>query len=248
MLRCYRCDLHIHTCLSPCADLTMSPKRIVKKARVKKLDIIGITDHNSAENVQATINAASMNNIIVWAGMEITSAEEAHLIALCDSIEAALKLQKQVYDALIPGENNEELFGKQIIVDEFDEIKGYNRRLLIGATTLTIEQIAKAVHDNSGVLVASHVDRESYSIIGQLGFIPQNLCLDAVEISPNMTIKEAERKIPETTKYPMITSSDAHFLKEIGNATTSFLLNQPTIKELHMALHHKAGRKIILES
>ena len=124
MLRCFQADLHIHTCLSPCADLTMSPFRIVKRAREMKLNIIGICDHNSAENVHAAKNASSDMNITVLTGMEVTSAEEVHIIALFDGIKEALELQTLVYEHLPPGENNEELFGPQIIANELDEVEG----------------------------------------------------------------------------------------------------------------------------
>lgn len=217
-------------------------------AKARKLDVIAITDHNSAENVQATINAANNKNIVVWAGIEITSLEEAHVIALFDSIRAVFELQKQIYDALVPGENNEKLFGQQLIVNELDEIQGYNRRLLIGATSLTLFKLAKMVHDSGGLIIASHIDRESYSIVGQLGFIPEDLEIDAVELSANTTIQEAKNKIPDIWEYPIITSSDAHFLEEIGKVTTSLFLEQPTMEELDLAFRNRDGRKIIYRS
>ena len=160
MLQCYRTDLHIHTCLSPCADLTMSPKRIVEKATEMELNMIAICDHNSAENVQATFNAAQGKNLTVLAGMEISSSEEVHVVALFDGPEGVLSLQKSVYRALLPGENNEELFGQQIIANEFDEIEGYSKKLLISATTLSLAEIVEHIHSNDGLVIASHIDRE----------------------------------------------------------------------------------------
>lgn len=247
MPRCYLADLHIHTCLSPCADLTMSPTRIVNRAMARKLDIIGICDHNSAENVQATINAACKNDLTVLAGMEVTSVEEVHAIALFDETSQVLNLQETVYANLIPEENKEELFGEQIVANEFDEVEGYNKRLLIGATTLTLTEIVKTIHTCGGLAIASHIDRESYSIIGQLGFIPEDLEIDGLEISPQMTIAQANARIPGTAKYPLITSSDAHFLDNIGKATTSFLLEEPTVNEIQKALKNEDGRKISTE-
>ena len=248
MLQFFRTDLHIHTCLSPCADLTMSPKRIVNRAMKKKLDIIGICDHNSAENVQATVNAACKNDLTVLPGMEITSIEEVHVLALFDETEQVLNLQETIYANLIPGENKKELFGEQIVANEFDEVEGYNNKLLIGATTLNLAEIVKTIHTYGGLAIASHIDRESYSIIGQLGFIPEDLNIDALEISPRTTSAQINARIPNILKYPLITSSDAHFLEDIGKATTSFLLAQPSFDEIKMAFSHRDGRKIVMEA
>lgn len=244
MLKWFRADLHVHTCLSPCADLTMSPKRIILKAQEMKLTIIGITDHNSAENVEATIRAAQGTNIRVLCGMEIGSTEEAHVIALFDTADAALRLQSQVYEHLTPGENKDGVFGEQIVANEFDEVEGYNKRLLISSTTMRLSDIVKKIHSSGGIAIASHIDRESFSIIGQLGFIPPDLELDAVEISSHAQKDEVLRQFPDIARFPTITASDAHVLGDIGMATTNFLLEKPTIEEMRMALKNQNGRKI----
>jgi PHP family Zn ribbon phosphoesterase len=246
MLRCYRADLHVHTCLSPCADLTMSPKRVVKAALAKKLDMIAICDHNSAENLRAASSAARDTNLTVLAGMEITSSEEVHVIGLFEDVDIALVMQQLVYQHLAPGENKEELFGEQIIVNEFDEVEGYNRRLLIGATSLSISEIVQEIHQLGGLAIASHVDRETYSIIGQLGFIPDDLELDALEISSSITHADAATKTPEIENFPVISSSDAHNLDEIGKAIARFKIGAPTIEELDKAFKDKEGRSVIL--
>ncbi len=245
MLRCLHADLHIHTCLSACGDLTMSPSRIVKRARALKLDILGICDHNSAENVQATKNASVDKNITVLAGMEVTTREEVHIIALFDETREVLNLQRQVYEHLPPGENNETLFGPQIIANDLDEVEGYNRRLLITATSIALKALVEEIHKLGGLAIASHVDRETYGIIGQLGFIPDDLKLDALEISPRMNRSDALTRFPEINKFPLISASDAHFLDDIGKATTSFLLEKPRIDEIKKALMNRDGRKII---
>ena len=161
--------------------------------------------------------------------MEVTSTEEVHLLALFDEVKRVLNLQEIVYANLTPGENKEDLFGEQIIANEFDEVKGYNKRLLIGATNLTLKELVNKVHEFGGVAIASHIDRETYSIIGQLGFIPKNLELDALEISSKTNQNDALNKFPEIKKFPLIFSSDAHFLKDIGRTTTSFLIEEPTL-------------------
>ena len=242
MLRTFRADLHIHTCLSPCTELDMSPMRILTAAKKKEIDIIGICDHNSSENSLAVMNAAKKMNINVFPGMEVTSQEEVHVLALFDEIENALKLQEYVYENL-PGENDEDAFGMQVIVNEKEEVLGSNNKLLIGATTIPLEKIIQTIHSLNGIAIAAHIDRESFSIIGQLGFIPDNLELDALEISRAITLEEAKKRY--SNDYPITCSSDAHYPDDIGKAFTSFLLKDGTLAEVKKALRNEDGRKLI---
>ncbi len=242
MLRRFKADLHVHTCLSPCTELDMSPKKILTSAKKKEIDIIGICDHNSSENSLAVMNAAKKMNINIFPGMEVTSLEEVHVLALFDEIENALKLQEHVYENL-PGENDEDAFGMQVIVNEKEEVLGLNNKLLIGATTIPLEKIIKTIHSLDGIAIASHIDRESFSIIAQLGFIPDNLELDALEISPAITREEAKKRY--SNDYPITYSSDAHYPDDIGKAFTSFLLKDATLTEIKKALKNEDGRKLI---
>jgi len=242
MLRPFKADLHIHTCLSPCTELDMSPKGILTAAKKKEIDIIGICDHNSSENSLAVMNAAKKMNINIFPGMEVTSLEEVHVLALFDEIENALKLQEHVY-ANLPGENDEDAFGMQVIVNEKEEVLGHNNKLLIGATTIPLEKIIKTIHSLDGIAIASHIDRASFSIIAQLGFIPDNLELDALEISPAITREEAKKRYSDN--YPITCSSDAHYPDDIGKAFTSFLLKNATLTEVKKALKNEDGRRLI---
>lgn len=242
MLRSFKADLHIHTCLSPCAGLEMSPRGIVQKASEKKIDILGVCDHNSAENVPAIRDAAKPFQISVLAGLEVTSQEEVHVLGLFDEWEAALALQETIY-ANLPGENDEEAFGMQVVVNAEGGVLQFNQKLLIGASTLALEGVVSLIHRLGGLAIASHVDREGFSVIGQLGFIPENLELDALEFSPAVTREEALHKFG--SHFPLTSASDAHRLEEIGTAWTSFLLAEGTTKEIKMALINQAGRKIL---
>lgn len=210
--------------------------------------MIGVCDHNSAENVQAAKIVGLQKTITVLPGMEVTSSEEVHIIALFDDIGDAIKLQEIVYEHLTPGENKEKLFGEQIIANEFDEVNGYCKRLLIAATTLSLGTVVDEIHNCGGLAIASHIDRESYSIIGQLGFIPDDLELDAVEISPRVNRTQAIERFPEIKRFPIICASDAHFLDDIGRTTTAFLLEAPTIAEIRKAFNNEEGRKIVVEA
>jgi hypothetical protein len=244
MLKKNRVDLHIHTCLSPCADLEMTPSAIIKTAIEKEIDIIAITDHNSAENVIAARKAAEHTKLTVLAGMEITSSEEAHILALFDDIGSIMKMEDIVYENLQPGENDEKLFGEQIVVNEKDEVLDFNKRLLIGATSLSAQKIVNTIHSLGGLAIASHIDRDAFSIVSQLGFIPADLEFDALEISPNTEPGKADLLFSDYKSFSWITSSDAHWLKDIGSRTTSFFMNEPTLEEMRLAFKSVDCRRV----
>ena len=242
MLRPFKADLHIHTCLSPCTELDMSPESILAAAKSKGLDIIGICDHNSSENSPGVFRAAKGTPIKVLPGLEVTSQEEVHVLALFDSLEAALRLQEDVY-ANLPGENDEEAFGRQVIVNEKEEVEGFSSRLLIGATTIPLEEVVRLIHSQGGLAIASHIDREAFSIIGQLGFIPKDLALDALEVSPRIPIEQAKKSY--ACDYPITCFSDAHYPDDIGKGTTTFLIEEASLTEIRKALKNEGGRKLI---
>lgn len=220
----------------------MSPKAILASSKKKGIDIIGICDHNSSENSPAVIKRARKMPITVLPGLEVTSREEVHVLALFDTVEAALKLQEQVYENL-PGENDEEAFGQQVVVNEKEEVEGFSSKLLIGATIIPLEEVVRLIHSFGGLAIASHIDREAYSIIGQLGFVPENLALDALEISPRLSLEEAVKLYPYD--YPLTCSSDAHYPDDIGKGSTSFLLEEGSLAEIKKALKNEGGRKLI---
>ena len=234
-------DLHIHTCLSPCAQSDMLPTTIIKQARDKNVDVVGICDHNSAENVLAVRKAGEKEGVQVLGGMEISSSEEVHILAFFDDDGALLEMQNIVYENL-SGENDEKYFGEQLIVDEYDKIIGSTNKLLIGSTSLGIDRIVELVHSLGGLAVASHVDRDSFSIIAQLGFIPKELPLDALELSWRCELSEVNNY--ESYGLPLVKSSDAHFLSDIGKAVTTFSLSAPSFSEVVMAFQNVEGRTV----
>ena len=221
----------------------MFPQGIVKEAVNKGIDLIAICDHNSSENVGAVIKASEGKRVTVLPGIEVTSREEVHICALFEYVDDAFKLQSLIYDNL-EGENDEDVFGMQLVVNDEDEVLGFNKRLLIGATSLSVEEVVDAIHSFQGLAIAAHIDREGFGIIGQLGFIPPELGLDALEISPRMKMEEARMRFSEYKEFPFLCSSDAHYLSDIGKGTTTFLLEEPSLKELKMALKGEGGREI----
>lgn len=244
MLRVHKADLHIHSCLSPCAELTMSPKTILQFSLARGLDLIAICDHNSSSNCSAVMTAAKKMNIHVLAGMEVSSAEEIHVLALFDDSETALKLQEFVFQNL-PGKNDPETFGKQVLVNHKEEVLGFEKRLLIGATTLALDKIVRRIHFLGGLAIASHIDREAFSILGQLGFLPDDLELDALEISSSTGFRLARQKYK--TRFPLTSFSDAHAPGDIGKSHTFFSLADRTVAEIRKALRNEEGRRLIYE-
>ncbi len=244
MLKRFRADLHIHSCLSPCGDEEMKPKAVVERAMAVGLDMIAICDHNSAENLMAFIETGKKQGLAVLPGMEVASREEIHLIALFNRPEDCLTLQDWIYQHL-PGKNEEDIFGPQMIINEKSEMVGHSEKLLIGATLLSFEQIVSFVGTLQGVAIASHIDRQAFSLIGQLGFIPEGISLDGLEISSRTTMEEARSRFRSYQHVAFVRFSDAHHLEEIGKASTQFLLEERTSSEIKMALHSQEGRKVL---
>ena len=244
MLNIYNCDLHIHTCLSPCAELAMHPRAIVEAALGKKIDMIAVSDHNASANARFVMAAAAGTGLEVIPAMEITTSEEVHLLALFRELEGLLQIQ-EVIDLHLSGENDEERFGVQAIVNQHGEVEGFNNQLLIGATDLSIDDVIAYVHRLDGLAIAAHIDRESFSVLSQLGFIDDGWRLDALEISKRTGLEKGRLQYPELQHYPFVTSSDAHFIKDIGTSITKIMMARPGFDELKMALGRENGRLIL---
>jgi PHP family Zn ribbon phosphoesterase len=245
VLREFKVDLHIHTCLSPCGDWEMSPHNIIQRSLDTALDLIAICDHNTSENAGAVMREGRRRGICVLPGLEICSKEEVHILAIFGELEHALAMQAWVYAGL-PGQNQPEVFGYQVVANEDSEVLGENPRLLIGATRLGLGEIVRQTHALSGLSVSAHVDRPANGIINQLGFIPPDLKIDAVEVSRRIALPIARQTLPEIGNRPCITSSDAHFLKDIGAARTVLSMAAASVEEIGLALRGEQGRRILV--
>lgn len=208
-------DLHIHTALSPCADNSMTPNNIVNMALLKELDVIAVTDHNSAENAGAVLKCAEGTRLTVIPGMELETREEVHVICLFPDLKAALGMQKLVYGSLPCIANREDIFGSQIIMDEHDNVVGGIERMLITASGLSIEEVIRYAGDLGGAAIPAHVDRQSYSIISNLGIVPDHLGIKFLEVSKSFDFEKDRKAFPGILGYQLVKSSDAHTLGDI---------------------------------
>jgi PHP family Zn ribbon phosphoesterase len=243
MLRFFLADLHIHTCLSPCAELEMLPEFIVGRAQELGLQIIAVTDHNSAENVASVVNAARGTGITVLPGMEVQTREEVHVLALFDTLEQVASWQEQVYASLPPLKNDEAFFGEQLVLDADGQPADYLERLLLTSTSFSVEEVVQRVADLNGLCIPAHVDHTAYSIISNLGFIPPELDVVGVEISSNIGLVEARKRFPQLVRYSLVANGDAHRLQEMARRTT-FKMVQATVAELALALAGEEGREV----
>ncbi len=220
-------DLHVHTALSPCADDGMTPPAIVAAALAEGLSLIAICDHNSARNA-AAVQAAAGARLAVVAGMEITSAEECHVVGLFPDVRAAEAAGGHVA-ALLPEaeEGYTAFFGEQFLMDACGEILGRETRALAAATSLDVAACVDLVHRHAGLAVAAHIDRRSFGVIGQLGVFPAEAGFDAVELSRHVTPGSDDEARYAAIGLPLLRSSDAHFPGEIGAARSCLELDTP---------------------
>ncbi|CEP67937.1 Polymerase/histidinol phosphatase-like [Moorella glycerini] len=240
----YRADLHIHTALSPCAGEEMTPPRIVAAALAAGLQVIAVTDHNSAANVAAVREAALGSGLVVMAGMEVQTREDVHLVCLFDTPEDALAWQEEVYHYLPSGENREDYFGPQLILDAAGRERAREKRLLLASTGLGVEEVAGEVAGRGGLCLPAHVDRPSYSLLASLGFIPSGLQVAAVELGL-LDPPAARKKFPALAGWPLVAASDAHYLKDIGRRATEYDLEVVNITALAHALQHQQFKVVI---
>lgn len=224
-------DLHIHSCLSPCGDSDMTPNNIVNMARLKGLDVIAVTDHNAIANSVATAacaagpqtpglrtsGAQAAEPLLVLYGAEIETAEEVHVLCLFAEEGELKRFWEELGGGFPQIENRKEIYGDQVIMDEADRVVGEELRLLAGASTLSFEELFWLTDRYGGAFVPAHIDKEYYSVLSNLGFLPPALPIATVEVSTRGVEKGfVERNQELLSDYRMISSSDAHYLWDIA--------------------------------
>lgn len=219
----YFYDLHIHSCLSPCADNDMTPENIAGMAALAGLNIVALTDHNSAKNCRAFFTAAKKNGLIPIAGMEMTTAEDVHIVCLFPTLESAEDFDRDYQKYRVYYKNRTDIFGDQLIIGENDEVIGTEDGLLINASTLSISDAVKLLDTYGAAVFPAHIDRDENGIISALGALPDEPRFNCVEFNDSANVATYSEKYGLAGKT-VLTDSDAHYLWQINDADNYVLL------------------------
>lgn len=214
-------DLHIHSCLSPCADNDNTPNNIAGMGKLNELDIMALTDHNTSKNCPAFFAAAEKNGIIPIAGMELTTSEDIHAVCLFETLDDALGFSDEIDARRIKIKNKTEIFGEQLIMNCEDELIGTDDYLLSNATTVSLDEVGKIVERYRGVCYPAHIDRDSNGAIAVLGAFPYDDGFKAAEIRDKLKAEEYIAKY-KLESLKLIFSSDAHYLWDISEKENYF--------------------------
>lgn len=211
-MRRYRYDLHTHSCLSPCGDNDMTPNNLVNMAALLGCEILAVTDHNTCRNAPAAVRVGEAAGVLVIPGMELCTAEEAHVVCLFETVEAALAFDEYVAAHTMHIPNRPEIFGDQLILNERDEEIGRIDRLLITATEISVNDVQALVASYGGAAFPAHVDKDAYSVTAALGAIPPEAGFRAAELSGGADRAAVLRLYPELQDMILLRDSDAHYL------------------------------------
>ena len=243
-LRDFWVDLHVHTALSPCGELEMGARDIVARAREAGIDALAITDHNTCDNVPALIAAADGHPLILPA-IEAQSAEDVHIVTIFPRMEVAARFKEWLWRKMPPVNNDPDVFGYQVVVDENDDIVRMEETLLIQGAGYDVDTIAARANGMGGITILAHVDRPAFAYPAVLGPFPGDYPVDAVELSCRLGSESADEW---RAKYPSITfvrSSDSHTLETINRSNcTKMKMSCLSFDEIMMALHGRESRRV----
>lgn len=243
-MRTVLADFHVHTLLSPCAEVEMTPHHIVLRAAEFGIGAVAITDHNGSANVKAALEAGEAYGVKVFPGMEVECLEEAHIVVLFDTLEQINAWQKIVDDRMNGLLNNADKFGAQFVVDAEDNFLYEEKRLLHAPLKMTASEVVAQVAQLGGISIAAHIDRPSYSIVGQLGFIEPDFGFAAAEISAAGWQASMQTRLQRLAGFlPYATNSDAHNIMDFVQGPKNILnVESLCIEELKLALNGLEGR------
>ncbi len=212
----YTYDFHIHSCLSPCGDNDMTPNNLVGMAAVMGLDVIAITDHNTCKNAPAVLAAAQEAGILAIPGMELCTAEEAHVVCLFETLEGAMDFDRHIYNSMPHIPNRPEIFGEQRILDQDDTLTGTLEDLLLVASFLGADEVKALCEQYGGTAFPAHVDRDSYSVIASLGSIPPEAGFTVAEVTRDCDLNALKERYPELKAMGIVRDSDSHYLDTLA--------------------------------
>ncbi len=228
----YYYDLHMHSCLSPCGDIDMTPNNIVGMSKLLGLDVIALTDHNSVLNCEAVMKLGKENDLLVIPGMELTTQEEIHVVCLFPTLQSALSFNDYVKEHQMQFPNRADIYGRQIIMNENDEEIGEVENLLILATDISVMNIKELTEEYNGVCYPAHINRDSMSIISSLGGIPPECDFKTAEVSSTGDIDKLKTEHPILKDMLIVRDSDAHYLQNMKDAENFFELDTLSIESV----------------
>lgn len=243
-MRLFSADLHIHSVLSPCGGLEMSPSALVNRLQELGIEWFAITDHNSMANCPAYQAVALKAGLAFSWGVEIQTMEEIHLLAYFDDPTQAQAFDQELYNSLLPLANDPEFFGDQVIIDENENILRVESRALINSSTWDIATAVDQVKAFGGLAIPAHVDAEVNSIISQLGFLPAYPDFTILGITAGLRLAEYQSMHPEMAEKTFLRASDAHYLNDLRKDVCRLCVKEPKISEIELAALKLDGRYI----
>lgn len=233
-------DLHIHSCLSPCGDNESTPGNIVGMAVVKGLDVIALTDHNTCKNCEAAMAIGEAYGITVIPGMELTTSEEVHVLCLFYNLEDAMRFDAFIEPRILDIPNNPKAFGDQFLCNDDDEVIGSFPKLLISATDISFDKVYDCVSEYNGVMIPAHIDKNSFSLMSNLGFVPPDSKFRCFELADMSNLHRLQKENEYLKNCNVITDSDAHYFEKINEPINTLYAESNSIKDLLDSLIRKA--------
>lgn len=221
-------DFHIHSCLSPCGDEDMTPNNIVNMAKLLGLDVIALTDHNTCRNCPAAVEAGKKAGLCVVPGMELSTSEDIHMVCLFENCEQALKFSDYVRENSPHIKNRADIYGRQLVLNENDELTCEEENLLLMASNIGIEQAYEKVKEFGGVCYPAHIDRDSYSITAVLGDLTPECNHGVAEMSFDAD-EDKLRALYSLEGVTLVQSSDAHYLENMKEACNTLELDEISV-------------------
>ena len=225
-------DFHIHYCLSPCGDEDNTPNNIVNMALIKGLHVIALADHNTGKNCPAAIAAGRKNGLVVLPAMELTTAEDIHILCLFERYEQLHRLEEHIASTRLRVRNKPEIFGRQLVLDENDVCVGEEEDLLIVSSGISVDEVASLVKGYGGIPVPAHVDKQSNGLIGVLGAFDPALGFELVECGKDPGLG-----------LPRLVDSDAHYLWDISEAEHAIEAESCSAHGVFAALQAMCGKR-----
>lgn len=223
-------DFHIHSCLSPCGDDDMTPNNLVNMAALSGCEVIAITDHNTCKNAPAVMKAGESVGLLVVPGMELCTAEEAHVVCLFETLEGAMEFDSYIYKNMPHIPNKADIFGEQRLLNAEDELVAIEENLLLVSSFIGVNQVSALAKKYGGVAFPAHVDRDSYSVIASLGSIPEEADFATAEVTRGCDLEQWKKQHPELGHMRILRDSDSHYLETLTGEPERIHLPEKSIR------------------